>query len=207
MISSLHGTVLHADADVVVVEVGGVGLSVAVSPQVAGGARVGERIRLHTHLVVREDALLLFGFESRDELAVFAQLLGVPGVGPKSGMGVLSALTVGAIAEAVAAEDDAPFRRVSGIGPKTAKLIVVHLAGKLAVVAAAPAASGAVAGSVRVQVTEALVGLGWNERTAGEALDAIAADADPGERGSVTALLRLALAHLGPSRPREAARG
>ena len=207
MISSVHGIVLHADADVVAVEVGGVGLSVTVSPQVARGALVGERIRLHTHLVVREDALLLFGFESRDELAVFAQLLGVPGVGPKSGMGVLSALTVGAIAEAVAAEDDAPFRRVSGIGPKTAKLIVVHLTGKLAVVAAAPAASAAVAGSVRAQVTEALVGLGWNERTAGEVLDTIASDADAGERGSVTALLRLALAHLGPSRPREAARG
>jgi Holliday junction DNA helicase RuvA len=207
MISSVHGIVLHAAADVVAVEVGGVGLSVTVSPQVARGALVGERIRLHTHLVVREDALLLFGFESRDELAVFAQLLGVPGVGPKSGMGVLSALPVAAIAEAVASEDDAPFRRVSGIGPKTAKLIVVHLTGKLAAVAAPPAATGAVAVSVRAQVTEALVGLGWNERTAGEVLDTIASDADAGERGSVTALLRLALAHLGPSRPREAARG
>lgn len=207
MISSLHGTVLHVEADAVVVEVGGVGLSVTVAPQVARAARPGERLRLHTHLVVRDDVLALFGFETRDELAVFAQLLGVPGVGPKSGMGVLSALTVAAIAEAVAAEDDAPFRRVSGIGPKTAKLIVVHLTGKLAVVAATPAAPGAVAGSVRAQVTEALVGLGWNERVAGEALDAIAEDAGPTERASATALLRLALAQLGPARPAEAARG
>lgn len=206
MISSLHGTVLHADDDSVVVEVGGVGLSVAVPPQVARAARPGERLRLHTHLVVRDDALALFGFETRDELAVFAQLLGVPGVGPKSGMGVLSALTVPAIAEAVSAEDDAPFRRVSGIGPKTAKLIVVHLTGKLTATAV-PAAPGAVAGSVRAQVTEALVGLGWNERVAGEALDAIAQDADDTERASVTALLRLALAQLGPARPAEAARG
>lgn len=209
MISSLHGMVLHADADAVVVEVGGVGLSVAVPPQVARGARVGERIRLHTHLVVREDALALFGFESREELGLFVQLLGVPGVGPKSGIGVLSALSVPAIAEAVAADDDAPFRRVSGIGPKTAKLIVVHLTGKLAVAAApaAGAAAGSGAGSVRAQVTEALVGLGWNERTAGEVLDAVAADADAGERDSVPALLRLALAQLGPVRHAEAARG
>lgn len=206
MISSLHGTVVLADADAVVVEVGGVGLSVTVSPQLARAARAGERIRLHTHLVVREDALALYGFETRDELAVFAQLLGVPGVGPKSGMGVLSAMTVPAIAEAVAAEDDAPFRKVSGIGPKTAKLIVVHLTGKLAA-PAVQTAPASVAGVVQTQVTQALVGLGWNERTAAEALDAILSDADASERGSVTALLRLALARLGPARPAEAARG
>ncbi len=80
---------------------------------------------------MREDALSLVGFASREELTAFGLLLGVSGVGPKSALGVLSSLTVPQIAQAVADEDDAPFRRVSGIGPKTAKLIVVQLAGRL----------------------------------------------------------------------------
>lgn len=208
MISSLRGIVLHVDADTVVVEVGGVGLSVAVAPQVARLAHPGDELRLHTHLVVREDALALFGFETRDELVVFTQLLGVPGVGPKSALGVLAAMTVAAIAEAVAADDDAPFRRVSGIGPKTAKLIVVHLTGKLVAPAAAPTARAAADGTAVVaQVTQALVGLGWNERTAGEVLEAVVAEASEADRASVSALLRLALAAFGPARPTEAARG
>ena len=131
MISSVRGTAVHVDADSVVVEVGGVGLSVAVTSQVARSTHVGQALTLHTSLIVREDALSLFGFETRDELQVFTQLLGVTGVGPKSALGILSTLTVGQIADAVAADDDAPFRRVSGIGPKTAKLIVVQLAGKI----------------------------------------------------------------------------
>jgi Holliday junction DNA helicase RuvA len=208
MISSLRGTVLHIDGEAVVVEVGGVGLSVAVPPQVARAAHLGDELALHTHLVVREDALALFGFETRAELIVFTQLLGVPGVGPKSALGVLSAMTVSAIADAVGADDDAPFRRVSGIGPKTAKLIVVHLTGKLAPPTAAPSARPADTGTaVLAQVTQALVGLGWNERTAAEVLETIVADASEADRRSVSALLRLALAALGPARPAEAARG
>src|SRR5690606_23501024 len=105
-----------------------------------------------THLVVREDALALYGFATRDELSVFLQLLGVPGVGPKSALGVLAGMTVDVIATAVAEEDDAPFRRVSGIGPKTAKLIVVHLAGKLHLPATAPAAAAAATAPVLTQV-------------------------------------------------------
>lgn len=208
MISSLRGSVLHVEADAVVVEVGGVGLSVAVPAQLARTTRIGDDLRLSTHLVVREDALALFGFETRDELGVFVQLLGVPGVGPKSALGVLSAMTVTAIAEAVAADDDAPFRRVSGIGPKTAKLIVVHLTGKLAVPTAGATRTGsaAVAPDVEAQVAQALVGLGWNERTAAEVAAAVAADAPDADR-SVSGLLRLALAALGPARSAEAARG
>ena len=131
MISSLRGRAVHVDTDSLVVEVGGVGLTVAVTPHVAHATNVGDEVHLHTNLIVREDALSLFGFESRDELIVFTQLLSVTGVGPKSALGVLAALSVAQIAEAVGADDDAPFRRVSGIGPKTAKLIVVQLAGKV----------------------------------------------------------------------------
>src|SRR5690606_3790446 len=142
MISSLRGTVLHAATDRVIIETGGVGLSVFVPADVAHTAREGEQLRLHTSLIVRDDALSLYGFADRDELEIFGQLMRVTGVGPKSALGVLSHLTVDQIAEAVTAEDDAPFRRVSGIGPKTAKLIVVQLAGKVQPrVGSAPAAA------------------------------------------------------------------
>jgi Holliday junction DNA helicase RuvA len=202
MISSVRGTAVHVDADSVVVEVGGVGLHVAVIPQVARATHLGETVLLHTSLIVREDALSLFGFETREELTVFGQLLGVTGVGPKSALGVLATLTVPQIADAVSADDDAPFRRVSGIGPKTAKLIVVQLAGKIAV--SRPSGSGGVdaaaSAAVPAQVVQALVGLGWSERVAAEAVEAAASDAPEAERGSVPALLRLTLAALGPAR-------
>lgn len=202
MISSVRGTAVHVDVDSVVVEVGGVGLQVAVTPQVARSTHVGEAITLHTTLIVREDALSLFGFESRDELTVFLHLLSVTGVGPKSALGVLATLTVAQIADAVAADDDAPFRRVSGIGPKTAKLIVVQLAGKIVSNRPAMTRAGdaAAAAGVPAQVIQALVGLGWSERVAAEAVTSVANDAAEPDRQSVPALLRLTLAALGPAR-------
>jgi Holliday junction DNA helicase RuvA len=200
MISSLHGTVLHTTSDQVVIEVGGVGFSVAVPADVAHTASIGERMLLHTSLIVREDALSLYGFADRDELEIFGLLISVTGVGPKSALGVLSHLTVDQIAEAVTAEDDVPFRRVSGIGPKTAKLIVLQLAGK--VQAAAPTTKTATAsgGDVIDQVAAALVGLGWSEKVAVEAATQTASDASDAERASVSSLLRRALAALGPAR-------
>lgn len=198
MISSLRGRVLLVDADAIVVEVGGIGFSVAVSPQVVREAHVGDEVALHTSLIVREDAFSLFGFREREELMVFSQLLGVSGVGPKSAMGVLSSLTVEQIADAVAGEDDAPFRRVSGIGPKTAKLIVVQLAGKLDAARTRPASAGAPAPGVVEQVVSALVALGWSQRLADETVAAVVAPTDAPE--TVPALLKLALAQLGPVR-------
>jgi Holliday junction DNA helicase RuvA len=206
MISSLRGTAAHVDADTVVIEVGGVGLAVAVPAGLARSTHAGDTVHLHTHLVVREDALSLFGFETRAELSVFALLLGVTGVGPKSALGVLSGLSVEQIAAAIEGDDDAPFRRVSGIGPKTAKLIVLQLAGKLeAPVRTASRAVDAPA-AVLTQVAEALTGLGWPERVATEAVTTTAAEASAPDRASVPVLLRLTLAALGPA-PHGASRG
>ncbi|MFJ2369849.1 Holliday junction branch migration protein RuvA [Microbacterium sp. NPDC087665] len=199
MISSLHGAVLHTTSDQVIIDVGGVGFSVAVPADVAHTAVVGEQLRLHTSLIVREDALSLYGFADRDELEIFGLLISVTGVGPKSALGVLSHLTVDQIAEAVTSEDDAPFRRVSGIGPKTAKLIVLQLAGKVhATSPSAPASSGPV--DIVSQVSAALIGLGWSEKVAAEAAAQTAAEASDAERASVAALLRRTLALLGPAR-------
>jgi Holliday junction DNA helicase RuvA len=202
MISSLRGTVLTVAGTVAVIEVGGVGLGVQVTPQHGLSLRIGQEAMVFTALIVREDDLSLFGFATPEELTVFDLLRGVSGVGPKSALGVLGTLTPIQIAQAVAAEDDAPFRKVSGIGPKTAKLIVVSLAGKLIVPTGTVATGGVPTGSTTVtgSVIGALVGLGWNDRVAAQAVEEAAEDASVDERGSVQTLLRLALARLGPQR-------
>lgn len=200
MISSLNGTVLSASGSAAVIEVGGVGFSVQVTPDHALSMRVGEQIRVVTTLIVREDSLSLFGFADAEQLRVFELLTAVTGVGPKSAMGVLAVLTPDQIASAVAAEDDGAFRKVSGIGPKTAKLIVLSLTGKLlASTPARPTASTGSPSSTGDSVLVALVGLGWPEKTAAESIRQVVAETAERERDSVPALLRLALAQLGPA--------
>lgn len=201
MISSLRGTVLSASGGTAVIEVGGVGFAVQLTPDHVLSLRVGDEAFLYTSLIVREDALQLFGFADREQLEVFELLNGVSGVGPKSSIGVLSVLSPDEIAAAVSADDDAPFRKVSGIGPKTAKLIVLSLTGKIAVVRRPPRATKAAGApsSVADSVLVALIGLGWPEKVAAEAIAEVAADTDETQRDSVQALLRLTLGRLGPA--------
>lgn len=162
-------------------------------------AVVGEHLTVHTSLIVREDSLTLFGFHSEDELAVFGHLIGVNGVGPRSALGVLSALTPIEVANAVSAEDEKVFRKVSGIGPKTAKLIVISLAGKLEAVALSQP-DGAPRDDTSAHATavrDGLMGLGWHEQAAAGAVeDALAAGAPTDHAG----LLRAALALLQAAR-------
>ena len=198
MISSLRGMVLAAIGTTVVIEVGGVGLSLHVTPQFALSLRVGAEASVRTALIVREDDLSLFGFAEADELAAFDLLRGVTGVGPKSAMGVLAAMSPVEIAQAVSIEDDAAFRKVSGIGPKTAKLIVLSLTGKLDAMATTRVIARVRPSTVSGSVTIALVGLGWPERVALQATEDALAQSTETEREAVPALLRLALANLGP---------
>lgn len=199
MISTLRGRVLARHGDTIIVEVGGVGFGVAVAAGLAQSLAVGSETFLHTALIVRDDAFSLYGFETDAELAVFNILLGVSGVGPKSALGVLNHLTVEQIAGAVASDDDAAFRRVSGIGPKTAKLIVVQLAGKLDGVVGQSAPTAAQPGSsIEPQLIETLVSLGWNERVAREVAAHTIAEAAETDRASLSVLLRQALAQLSP---------
>ena len=187
MISSLRGPVLSALGSTVVIELGGVGLSVQATPTQVLALRVGEEAMLHTTLIVREDSLTLYGFASPPEL---------------SALGVLSVLSPEEIALAVAGEDDAAFRKVSGIGPKTAKLIVVSLTGKL-LAPAAPTASTAksrVVSTPAQSVVVALIGLGWAEKVASQVVDEIVAEGPATEVATVAQLLRLALGRLGPAK-------
>ncbi|MCU1513615.1 MAG: Holliday junction branch migration protein RuvA [Microbacteriaceae bacterium] len=198
MISSVRGVVIHVAGTTAVVEVGGVGLAISVTPQHAMLLRVGSEATLRTALIVREDDLSLFGFQAADELAVFDLLRGVTGVGPKSAMGVLATLSPAQVATAVATENDGAFRKVSGIGPKTAKLIVLSLAGKMQVTASTSAATPAAATPVHESVLVALVGLGWSERVAAQAVDEAVAEASVADAATTQSLLRLALTRLGP---------
>ena len=196
MISSVRGTVLAVGGSSAVIEVGGIGYAVNVTPRHALTLRVGAEAFIRTAFIVRDDDMSLFGFAEADELAVFDHLRSVTGVGPKSAMGVLAVLTPSEVARAVTLEDDAVFRKVSGIGPKTAKLIVVSLAGKLVVTHSASTADTPQQ-SISESVLIALVGLGWNERAAMQAVDDAIASATEEERTAVPALLRRALSSLG----------
>ena len=202
MISSVRGTVLSTAGGLVAIEVGGVGYAVQVTPQHALTLRVGSEARLHTALIVREDDMSLFGFATTEELGMFDLLRGVSGVGPKSALGVLATLTPDQIASAVASEDDAPFRKVSGIGPKTAKLIVVSLAGKIFAPTGGVTFKPSPVSSTSQNVVAALVGLGWNERVAAQVVEEVVESATEDGALPVPALLRLALARLGPQQVR-----
>lgn len=199
MIVSLSGTVLRAAGATAVIEVAGIGYQINVTPAHALTLRLGESAKLSTVQIVREDSISLFGFATEDERELFELLIGVTGVGPKSALGVLSELAPADIAAAITNEDDAVFRKVSGIGPKTAKLIVVSLAGKVTALAAGSGGSVAVS-STQDAVVAALVGLGWSEKQAQLAVRSVWDSATQSERASVPTLLRMALAELSGAR-------
>lgn len=209
MISSLRGPLLHVAAGFVIVELGGFGMRVEVPNGTRSpSAHRGEEIFFHTTLVVREDSLTLFGFETREELDVFDKLRSVSGVGPRSALGVLSELTPAEVAIAVSREDEKPFRKVSGIGPKTAKLIAVSLSGKLEHLLRSdePLAKADVPNALQHaidQVVAGLVGLGWSEP---EALQAVKDATVAGAGSESAALMRASLALLQAPRPRSESR-
>src|SRR5574341_1118912 len=131
MISSLRGLIQHIDNDFLLVEVGGVGIKVFVPSSVFEHVDgVGRMIFLHTHLIVREDALTLYGFATEDQRALFETLLGVQGVGPKLALAVLSYVSPDNLRRAVGQEQPEVLDRVPGVGKKTAEKIVFHLKDK-----------------------------------------------------------------------------
>lgn len=202
MISTLRGTVTGHTPSGVVVEVGGVGLHAFTPQRSIGQLTIGEDTLLYTTLVVREDDLSLYGFATEVDRAMFDLLRSVNGVGPKSALGVLGEMTANDIAHAVATEDDRAFTAVSGIGPKTGKLIVVSLQGKMDHLAGSLPSDQRPVDSVlglrdRRDIVGALVSLGWGEKVAGAALDDVMETVGD-EVPDVTELIRRSLAILGP---------
>ncbi len=203
MIASVHGEVLSVGLDAAVVEVGGVGLAVQATPATLAGLRVGSSARLATSLLVREDALTLFGFADTDEREVFETVQTVTGIGPRLALAMLAVHTPDGLRRAVADEDLAALQRVPGVGRKSAQRIVLELKDRLGAPAGASGtrASAPALDDRRSQVVEALTGLGWPERAAVAAVDQVL-DGSTGPVGAdeVAGVLRAALRTLGGAR-------
>ncbi|MDN4486736.1 Holliday junction branch migration protein RuvA [Demequina sp. SYSU T00039] len=199
MIAQLTGTVAHVGASAVILDVAGVGYRILATPASLGELHAGRDVTVHTHMVVREDSMTLFGFLSAGERDTFEQLQSVQGVGAKLALAMLAVHSPEALASAVAAGDQKALTKVPGIGPKVASRLLLELGGKLVLPeAGASAGAPATAADARGEVVEALVGLGYAARQAQAAVDAVAPDeVAAAEAGST---LRAALKHLGGTR-------
>jgi Holliday junction DNA helicase RuvA len=208
VISHLDGLVCAIAPEGAVIEVGGVGLLVQATPGTLAALRTGERARLATSLVVREDALTLYGFASDDERDVFELVQTASGVGPRLALAMLASFSPDGLRQAIAAEDVAALTRVPGIGRKGAQRIVLELAGRLGspavpagVMGPPPGAAADGAALWRDQVRAGLVNLGWPARDAEQAIAAVAADLAVSPAGTdatvdVSVALRAALRKL-----------
>jgi Holliday junction DNA helicase RuvA len=174
MIHRLRGTLVEKDTEGVVLDVGGVGYRASASLATQRALpSLGEECVIHTRMVVREDAMLLFGFATKEERATFDSLTAVSKVGPKLALAVLSSMSPPEIAEAVARGDVLKFASVPGLGRKSAERLVLELKGKdLAVFAPEPAISGG-GGGPYMEAREALTGLGYSLEEAEKALNSI----------------------------------
>ena len=184
MIAHLDGVVTAVAPEGAVIDVGGVGLLVQCSPGTLAGLRPGERAKVCTSLVVREDALTLYGFGSDDERNTFELLQTASGIGPRLALAMLATFSPDGLRRAVAAEDVTALTSVPGIGRKGAQRIVIELAGRLGApgvggsaglgsTAVRQGTSGGGALTWRDQVRAGLVNLGWQARDADQAIAAI----------------------------------
>jgi len=193
MIGRLTGILIEKNPPQVVVDVNGVGYEVDVPMSTFYHLpATGERVSLHTQLIVREDAHLLFGFATDGERAAFRQLLKVSGVGPKVALAVLSGLSVNDLAAAIASQETGMLTRVPGIGKKTAERLLLELRDKFKA-SGALSSTSAPSGSSGSDVLNALLALGYNEREALSAIKQLPADV------AVTDGIRLALKYLSKS--------
>jgi Holliday junction DNA helicase RuvA len=189
MIRMVRGTVVARSKDALVIDVGSVGLKVAVTEAVALESDLGTTVTLHTYLQVREDALNLYGFPDEDELTMFELLLGVNGVGPKVALATLGVLSPDALRLAVAGEEPGLIARVPGVGKRTAEKIVLDLRDKIKQAVGLQALAGA--SDADTEVIEALIALGYSVVEAQRAVQKIPKDAV-----GVEERLRLALSQF-----------
>ncbi len=193
MIASISGTIQRIEENSLVIAVGGIGLRVAVPKTVlqdVGG--VGRTIVLHTHLIVREQELSLYGFETLEDLQLFQVFLGVNGIGPKVALAILSTLSPELLKSAIMREETAVLQRVPGIGKKTAERIMFQLRDKLDfsnMDTAVPLVS-----DVDTDVIDILTGLGFSIVEAQSALQNL-----PREAKAIDERVQLALQYLDQS--------
>jgi Holliday junction DNA helicase RuvA len=169
MIAQLTGTIRYLATDKVVLEVGGVGYALSVTPRTSAQITMGSVITLSTSLVVREDSLTLFGFHDHRDRDIYETLQTVSGIGPKVALAITGAMSPDQLAHAIAAEDVAAIEKVPGIGKKGAQRLILELKGKL--VSETPTNSGATHLAVRDQLLAALTGLGFTAKESDNAIN------------------------------------
>ena len=202
MIAFVRGRVAQALPTEVVVDVGGVGLTLQCTPSTAASVRVGEQVHLPASLVVREDSLTLYGFADDDERAVFELLQTASGIGPRLAQAMLAVHSPDGLRRAVATENLVALTKVPGIGTKGAQRIVIELKDRLGpprspATGVADRPGTAVGDGWQGQVHAALLGLGWSAREADAAVDEVAPLVGDGVDGAdVPGLLRAALRTL-----------
>lgn len=200
MYEFLEGRVAASGATRLVIDVGGVGYALAVP--VGMGLAEGATARVYTHLVVRQDDHLLFGFRDRATRQVFRLLLSVRGVGPTAAIAILSGLSCEELVDTVAREDTGPLTRVKGIGKKTAQQILLDLSGRIGQLdpsfadrlesSAAPSASPAVSG-LQSDAEIALVSIGFSEKEARKSVERALSQVPEDETPELERLVRAAL--------------
>ena len=174
MISRITGTVIDKSEKFAVVDVNGVGYKLYCSMDTLAGLELDALASLHTYLVVREDALDLYGFASADDQGFFELLISVSGIGPKSALGILNVTSVDSLRQAIGSGDTGYLTKVSGIGRKTAEKIVLELRDKLRAHVNMKEASPAL--RAESDAVEALKALGYSQNEARDALKEVAAD-------------------------------
>ena len=195
MYAHFDGVVAEKTADSIVLDVNGVGYLLQVSAQTLSLApAAGERMKLYAILSVREDAMELFGFHSREEKRMFERLRSVNGVGPRMALAILSSMPLNDLSIALVAGDAAALTRVPGIGKKTAQRLVLELRDKVddAELTSQSAAAAAPAGSAESEAIAALMALGYASSEAARAVSAVA-----GKAAKADELIFLALKSLG----------
>lgn len=195
MIAHLTGTVRHLTTEKVVLEVGGVGYSISITPRTSTHIVMGSEISLSTTLIVREDSMTLFGFLDARDRDIYETLQSVTGIGPKVALAITGALTPDELARAIALEDIAAIEKVPGIGRKGAQRLILELKGKLVSDTSTPQL--ATHSAVRDQLLSALTGLGFTAKESDIAINNTFANlVENGEEPStmgVPELLKLAL--------------
>jgi holliday junction DNA helicase RuvA len=174
MISLVNGVVRSISIDKTIVEVGGVGLSLAVTQKTSAQLNIGVQVQLFTTLVVREDALTLYGFLEDGDRALFELVQTVSGIGPKVALSIVSALSPSQLAVAVAQEDISAIEKVPGIGRKGAQRLILELKGKLTDFGTS-SKSDRHQPVWREQLTSALVSLGFSAKDSDAAISQVVA--------------------------------
>ncbi|MDB5775941.1 MAG: ruvA [Herbaspirillum sp.] len=192
MIGRLSGVLLEKNPPHLLVDCGGVGYEVGVPMSTFYNLpAIGEKVVLLTHLTVREDAHILFGFGSAEERNVFKELIKISGVGARTALSILSGMSVADLAQAITLQEAGRLTRVPGIGKKTAERLLLELKGKLG--ADLGAAPGAVHGDATSDVLNALLALGYSDKEAMLAMKQVAAGSSVSD-GIKTALKALSKA-------------